>query len=169
MAKFKPLPPLEKLQEVLSYDPETGVFTWVVTTSSKAPAGSVAGSITQNGYRTIWFKRKPWYAHRIAWLFGTGKDPGSLTVDHINRDSLDNRFKNLRLATSGQQNRNRGSSSRNKSGIKGVSWDKARNKWVSQIQCDGKERTLGRFVTKEEAAEVYQKAATALFGEFMAS
>nr|BAR24181.1 putative NHN endonuclease [uncultured Mediterranean phage uvMED] len=169
MANFKPLPPLEELQKILSYDPGTGVFTWIVSVSPKALAGSAAGSFDPRGYGKLVYRYKPYLLHRLAWLFGTGEDPRSFTVDHINRDKRDNRLQNLRLATSRQQQGNKGLQSNNISGIKGVHWDKARGKWVAYIALNRKVKNLGRYPTKEEAAEAYQKAAANHFGEFMAS
>ena len=169
MAKFKALPPLEELQKILSYDPETGVFTWKVRPSKSIVEGSVAGSVDSTGYRKIRLKKKAWLAHRLAWLFGTGKDPGDLTVDHINRDPLDNRLQNLRLATRQQQQCNTGVRLDNKSGFKGVSFSRKRSQWVAYIGLNGKNKNLGWFATKEEAAAAYQEAAASHYGEFMAS
>lgn len=169
MAKSKPLPPLEELQKVLSYDPETGVFIWRCSKGTQRE-DSVAGSINSSlGYRIIQLNGVRWYAHRLAWLFATGEDPGNLTVDHINRDRRDNRLVNLRLATHTQQNVNQGLASNNKSGFRGVSWSKVNNKWLASIAINGKGKHLGYFATKEEAAEAYQKAAADYFGEFLAS
>ena len=170
MAKSKPLPPLEELQKVLSYNPETGVFTWIVSPSPRAPAGSVAGYINPSrGYRRIKFQDGIWATHRLAWLFGTGEDPGDLTVDHINRNKLDNRLVNLRLATQAQQNMNKGLRSNNTSGFKGVCWHRENRKWRAKVYIKGKGKHLGYFATKEEAVEAYQKAAADNYGEFLAS
>lgn len=166
MAKSKPLPPLEELQKRLSYDPETGVFTWIVRTSSRTPAGSIAGSIDSNGYNKIPFCGRNWLAHRFAWLFATGEDPGVYTIDHINRNRGDNRFENLRLATPGQQNGNQPLKSNNTSGFRGVYWNKAQKKWRARLQGKDGDKFLGSFAVKEEAVAAYRKAAAECFGEF---
>ncbi len=88
-------------------------------------------------------------------------------IDHIDGDGLNNTRPNLRAATYAQNNQNRGKTKRNTSGIKGISWDKQRSKWLAQICCDTIRYKLGRFNTKEMAAEAYRKAANKLHKEFM--
>lgn len=71
--------------------------------------------------------------------------------DHINRDRLDNRRANLRVATAAQQRQNespRGGASR----YRGVSWCQGR--WQAVVNLDGQRHYLGRFATEEEAAAV---------------
>lgn len=58
-------------------------------------------------------------------------------------------------------------SKRNTSGIKGVSWDKVRRKWVAQIKFKGRNYNLGRYPKIEEAAEIRQTAEKELFGDFL--
>ena len=169
MAKSKPLPPLEELQKVLSYDSETGLFIWIVKPSRSTAAGSVAGSIDSTGYRRIPYERRNWLAHRFAWLFATGEDPGVYTIDHVNRNRADNRFENLRLATPGQQNGNHPIRSDNASGFRGVSWNKSKKKWRAHLQVKDCRKFLGYFAVKEEAVAAYQKAAADHFGEFLGS
>lgn len=57
-------------------------------------------------------------------------------------------------------------SKNNKSGIKGVSWDKKRQKWAAQITFKRKVYNLGRYDTKEDAAKARQDAEKKFFGEF---
>jgi hypothetical protein len=54
----------------------------------------------------------------------------------------------------------------NKSGVKGVFWDAFRNKWHAQIQIDGRSKSLGRFLSKDDAATAYRRAAEQRFGDF---
>lgn len=76
---------------------------------------------------------------------------GNLTIDHINRNPLDNRKQNLRICTVFENNQNQGT---NKSGCVGVCWDKSRNKWKVGI---GK-ISLGRFNKFEEAVMARKQA-----------
>ncbi len=46
----------------------------------------------------------------------------------------------------------------NKSGVKGVTWDKNRNKWMAHIMISRKRKMIGRFDTLEEAIEARKKA-----------
>lgn len=93
-----------------------------------------------------------------------GDKPTPLLLDHINGNGLDNREANLRLSTSSQNNSNTRRRSNNTSGIKGVS--SSRGKWLAQIRSNGKSFFLGRYRTKDLAAEAYRKAAKQYFGNF---
>lgn len=86
--------------------------------------------------------------------------------DHQNRNTLDNRRNNLRIATPSQNRCNCGRQVNNTSGFKGVFWHKAAGKWRAQIRIDRHSQHLGMFDTPEVAAEAYDFAAIALHGEF---
>lgn len=88
----------------------------------------------------------------------------SRQIDHKNCDVLDNRKCNLRFATHAQNQYNR--PARNKSGIKGVTWHKGANKWMAQIEYNGKPYYLGLFTDIQLAAQAYDTKAKELFGEF---
>jgi hypothetical protein len=105
--------------------------------------------------------------HRVILerMLGRALQSGEV-VDHVNCDGLDNRRTNLRLATRQQNQANARRRSDNKSGYKGVIFDKARNKWRAEIRSMGIRKYLGRFDTADEAYRAYCDAATILFGEF---
>jgi hypothetical protein len=113
--------------------------------------------------RGAWSNRKTnaVFLHR----FLTNAPPGIL-VDHVNGNGLDNRNTNLRLCTVRQNLQNRPAQLNNKSGFKGVSYSKDRNKWVAAICINGKQTALGRFNNKIDAAKAYDTAAKLHFGEF---
>lgn len=91
--------------------------------------------LDSNGYAQNRFGKR---MHRIITNY-----PGE--VDHINRNKLDNRRSNLRNANRSLNNFNRSLQRNNKSGVKGVSWCKYKNKWRAQIMIDKKYISLGYF------------------------
>lgn len=161
-----PLPPLNELTQVLTYDPETGTFRNRIRRSNNAKEGEEAGCVSRGRvtYRVIRYQNRLWLAHRLAWLFITGDDPGDMEIDHINGDGLDNCASNLRLATHQQNLRNQRRKRNNTSGYRGVSLNDGA--WQASIKVDGKTVTVGRSKTKEVAARMYQEAAKKHYGEF---
>lgn len=152
----------ERVRQMLSYEAETGVFTWVALSGRRAKIGDRAGSFNKSiGYRVIGIDGARYYEHRLAWLWVTGSWPDN-DIDHINCDKSDNRWTNLRGATMAQNIANIGSWRHNTSGLKGAHWSKAAQRWSSRIGA----RHLGLFDTREEAHEAYVKAAKDKFGEF---
>ena len=93
-------------------------------------------------------------------------EPDGLEVDHINMNPLDNRRENLRVATHKQNTFNTNKHSNNKSGFKGVSFDKNAQKFRAKINIDGKRKHLGYFATAVAAYECYKRAAIQHHGEF---
>jgi hypothetical protein len=92
--------------------------------------------------------------------------PNDMQIDHIHGETLDNRKSQLRLATSSQNSHNKGVQANNKSGFKGVTWEKARRKWRAKIKLHNKRIDLGYFDTAEAAHAAYCEAAHRLHGEF---
>lgn len=159
----------ENLKQNLRYDPETGLFNWRVSRRRNVrKAGDVAGLPRERGYSQIWINNKPYNAHRLAFLYMTGKWPK--VVDHINGDIRDNKWSNLRECFgSTLNNANMKRSIRNTSGIKGVSWSAKSHKWYASIMCNGHSKNLGYFALKEDAAAAYRRASLKIFGEFARS
>jgi len=107
-------------------------------------------------------KNKSIRLHRL--IMGV-TDP-NVKVDHIDGDTQNNRRSNLRLASNAENLRNRGKTSGNTSGYKGVTWNKRSQKWIAQIKIDYKSIVIGRFDDKEKAAEAYIEAAKIYHKEF---
>jgi len=84
----------------------------------------------------------------------------------VNRNGLDNRRANLRLATRSENLRNRAVHCNNTSGYRGVRWKPARRKWVANITLNGQQHHLGYHATPEAAHQAYCAAARELHGEF---
>ncbi len=160
----------QTLREILDYNPETGVFIWKPKQSdrwNRKYAGKVAGSnwTTRHvTYRVIRIERRPYFAHRLAWLWVTGSWPKS-AVDHIDRDGTNNRISNLREASSSQNAYNSRLSVRNKSGFKGAQLMPS-GKYGAQIKHNGKTYWLGSYKSAEEAHAAYLKAAQNFASEF---
>lgn len=93
----------ERLREVLHYDPETGIFTWLIKPRRDMPVGSQAGCINpeKHPHIAIGIRRTSYSAHHLAWLYITGDWPIG-NVAHKNGDGHDNRWANLSLAKQDQ-------------------------------------------------------------------
>ena len=147
----------ERLQELLSYDPDTGIFTNLKSRGT-AKIGSVAGTKNSIGYVCIQIDSKKYLAHRLAWLYVHGNFPEKY-LDHMNEIRDDNRIINLRLATNQENQHNRSSAKQDgTSGYLGVGWHKQHGKWIARIQLNGRRKHLGLFNTAEEASKAYVTA-----------
>lgn len=140
----------EYVRSVLDYDKNSGLFTWRVTRSVRAPAGSIAGAVCR-GYVQIQIDRRIYRAHRLAWLVTYGVWPKG-SIDHIDGNPGNNRITNLRDVPQQINTRNIKLSRNNKSGVNGVSWNAKAQKWQSHIMIDGKSYNLGSYHTVEDAA-----------------
>lgn len=141
------------------------------------PEGSFAGRTEWRGEHLIWTgatdgngygainvygSRIP--AHRYAWERVNGPIPEGLVIDHLCFTLRCVNVKHLRLATSKQNNENKsGLPSNNKSGHRGVSWNKDRNKWVARVEHDGRTYQVGYFEDLDEAAEAARVKRLELF------
>lgn len=81
-----------------------------------------------------------------------------LLIDHINRNTLDNRKENLRFVPQNVNGINKGLFSNNKSGYPGVSWRKDHNRWRATIKHNGKQVDLGSYVLLEDAIRARKEA-----------
>lgn len=153
------------LKELLNYNPETGIFSRNIPTK-RARVGYEYKTVGNHGYIVINILNKTYTAHRLAWLYIYGEMPSS-TLDHINGIRIDNRIANLRVVTPSQNIINTKLRSDNKSGSRGVSWCKDRNKWQAYINIDGKRKPLGRFENKEDAEKAYLEYSINNYGEYI--
>lgn len=159
-----PMVTVDRVQELLDYDADTGVLTWR-TDRPHVRAGSVAGCINSYGYVQIMVDGRCYRAHRLAWLLSYGEWPEA-QVDHINGIRSDNRLCNLRAATAFENMQNvavpnRGSAS----SLRGVTLHSNGKSWEARIQAHGKKTRLGTFATKEEAQAAYLRAKSSLHVE----
>jgi HNH endonuclease/AP2 domain len=142
----------ERLHELLSCDPESGIFT-----RNSSAGGSVIGSVA--GYKApdnrikIYVDGKNYNAHRLVWLYVHGYIP-TIDIDHIDGDPSNNRLANLREVSHKVNLQNRkGPTKANELGVMGVIRNKER--FGAQIRVDGKRVWLGTYDTPELAHSVY--------------
>lgn len=155
-----------RLKEVLNYAPETGVFTWLVALSGCVHIGEVAGTSTTLRHWVIGIDFKRYSAHRLAFLYMTGKWPEQ-EVNHANGDKSDNRWGNLRPASHGKcMHAAKVLHPRNTSGFKGVSFNREMGNWVAGICINSERIHLGYYLRAERAAAAYDKAAIEHYGDF---
>jgi len=143
------------LKSKLKYSKRTGQFVWKTPhpSSHVKPGHIVATKL--NGYLCVKLLRRKYYVHRLVFLYVTGvMPPRSRKVDHINGEKIDNRWKNLRLVSAAQNNRNQG---RHRTGITGVRPTKW-GTWEARIQIRGRLIHMGTFKTREEAMAMRRKA-----------
>ena len=155
---------LDQFKQLLRYESETGQFYWLVSRGKKM-AGSLAGSLNDDGYIKIKVGDKTYAAHRLAWLFQHGELPTG-QIDHINGIRDDNRIENLRLASVKQNTWNRRMRTSNATGFRGVYLDKRYGRYAGAICVNGKRMHLGCFGSPEDAAKAVAEAHVKHYGEF---
>jgi hypothetical protein len=147
-----------RLTEVLRYEPDTGLFFWLVDGSNGVKAGQEAGTFNANNYVVITIGRKCYYAHRLAWFYMRKRWPRG-NIDHRNGTSYNNRWENLRDTSQSVNMQNlRCARSDNKLGVLGVCLEKSSGRYKAQITIDGKNKCLGRFNTPAIAHAAYLAA-----------
>ena len=154
----------EQAKEIFDCDPEKGILIWKNNRRDSSLNGTVAGWFDKfNGYAHVHTNKTTYKSHRIIWLLVTGKWPEN-QIDHINGIRNDNRFCNLREATTSQNCANKKKTIRNVSGYKGVV--AVNKKWRALIVIDGKTIHIGYYETPEEAHAAYVAKAKELFGDY---
>ena len=125
---------------------------------------------SSNGYEQVQLfkdqKRSVLKVHRLVALSFLPNLDAKPMVDHIDNNILNNNVLNLRWSTRIQNGQNRQLNKNNKSGQKGVSWDKKANKWRAQITIDGIVVNLGLFINIEDAKQARITKANKVFGVF---
>lgn len=154
----------DEIDKLVRYEPETGKLFW-----KKARRGAKgrkeAGCFHKKlGYVVVGVARQRYYAHRVAWLLMTREWPAH-EIDHMNGIGSDNRWCNLRHATSSQNKMNKSIRSDNKVGLKGV-WLHSPGKWRSKARVNGVSYDLGLFNDPFKARAAYLDKIKELHGEF---
>lgn len=142
------------LRKVFKYDPSTGELRYRINTASGRP-GELATIKHNEGYLTTSIGGKQRLAHRIIYMYMTGKEP--VQIDHINHIRDDNRWSNLRNVQSRQNQLNTSLSSNNTTGHNGVTWTRE-GKYTAQICVNRKVINLGTFSNLADAIAARKKA-----------
>jgi len=150
-----PIVTAERLRYLFDYDPTTGLFTRLIKLSNRGALGTRVGARCNTAW-VIRIDGRRYLAHRLAWLWMTGKWPEN-EIDHIDGNGINNRWVNLRDVTHlvNQQNRHT-AHKQSRLGVLGVV--KAGNRYVAHINHHGRSYHLGQFSTAEEAHAAYLEA-----------
>lgn len=147
----------EELKKIIHYNPDTGVV-------SRLPLGLPIECKDSHGYVVVKIAGKAYKAHRLAFLYMTGRMPDG-DIDHGNFDRSDNRWCNIREATRRQNNVNLRSRPGAKSKFLGVTFSKTHRKWAVRIRTKEGRKLVGYFDDEVVAAQEYHRAAKKEFGE----
>jgi hypothetical protein len=160
MAKPKCIPSKDYLHQIFEY--KNGNLYWKIKPAQRVKIGDIAGSIS-DGYGQVYLNNSPYKIHRIIFMMHYECVPDQ--IDHIDGNPLNNKIENLREVTNTQNQFNRKISSRNTTGVKGVSLSKS-NKFVVRISTNQKDKYFGSFDNLELAELVAQEAREKYHGEF---
>jgi hypothetical protein len=176
-------PTVDYIKECLRY--EDGKLFWLVRPRehfqsdqgwkmwNKRYAGKEAGSVSNVGGKkeenlrwSLVIDYNRYYRSKLVWIFHGREIPEKpLEIDHEDTNNLNDKIENLRVATRSQQEGNKGANRTNTTGIKGVWFNKQRNKYVAEIKINQK-KTSKHFDTIEEARAARIEMAQSYYGEF---
>lgn len=148
---------VETIKNFMHYAPETGIST------HRRLGREYTTPNTPDGYVRVVVRKKGYLLHRLIWLYMTGEFPGGC-IDHINGNTMDNRWENLRDTDAAGNARNAKVRSDSSTGYRGVF--SSGSKFRAKIRHEGVLRHLGVYDTLPEAKAAYRAAAILLHGEF---
>lgn len=150
----------ERLNELFHIDPTNGVLIWKKNTGKKRMIGKIAGDLNHRfGYVCICIDRVDYKRHRLIWFYVHKQWP-TADLDHIDGVRDNDGILNLREATRSQNTWNSAIPRTNKSGYKGVCWNKRANKWRAYIKAYDVWHHLGHFDNIEDAISARKQAET---------
>ena len=133
--------------------------------------GKILKPKIDNGYKRLQLCKegiqKFFGVHRLVGLMFIDNPDNKPFVDHIDCNKQNNNVINLRWCTNQENQRNTNLSNKNTSNVKGVHFNKQKNKWRAQIKIDGISFHLGYYNTIEEAKQARIKKVNEVFGEFV--
>lgn len=164
----KALPAQSVLDQLLSYNPETGELFWKErgpewiddlrirnTWNTRYARKPALNGLETQGYRVGAVLGDHFKAHRVIWKLVTGEDADQ--IDHIDGDRSNNRWANLRNVCQSDNQRNARMRSDNSSGVVGVYWyphERVTGKWLATIRG----RHIGIFSEFDEAVAARKAA-----------
>lgn len=120
-------------------------------------------SRTAGGYGQIKVPGTVLLAHRVAYELTRGPIPSGAVIDHACRNRACVNPAHLRPVTQKQNAENRAAAGVGRSGLRGVVWDRSRQKWAARLTHNYRTVNLGRFDTPEEAAAAVRAARLTTF------
>lgn len=133
----------DSLQSWFDYDGKT--LSW------KDKSRETKICFNNGGYPIIRYAGNARLVHRLVFILVHGYVPKQL--DHIDGDRTNYAIENLRDCPQSQNAMNKIKQSNNKSGFKGVFWDKAFKRWVVAVAAYGKNYRKTGFKSAEDAYE----------------
>ena len=158
------LPTQYRLKFWLEYSQQTGIFRWKESPARNVKAGSVAGSKTANGGWQIGLDGCVYSAGVLAWIYVHGSEPKGW-ISYIDKDSGNNRINNLEDVHLNEVRHKHKKPSNNTSGVKGVFYDRAKNRYRTQVRLNGKKYGTGLHKSKEDAERAVIELRRKLHGE----
>jgi hypothetical protein len=152
----------QKVLELFEY--RGGGLYWRVKPAKQIAIGAKAGCKNSHGYSVVRVNGVLYGTHRIIFLMHHGYLPDY--IDHVDGNRLNNSIENLRAATACENGYNKPAQSNNKSGCKGVRWQKQIKHWCVEIQANKVKRYLGIYKDLELAALVAAEARDLYHGKF---
>lgn len=146
---------IERLKEVLNYDPLSGIFVWKISLTNSVPAGSIAGTEHNKGYLYVGIDGVKFYLHRLAWFYMTGEWP--IEIDHEDLNKKNNVWTNLRKADRVSNGQNVKVKAVSSTGVKNVYFEERRNKYRVSVRANGKRNFVGYYLTLDEAEDAAEK------------
>lgn len=144
-----------------------GELFWKTNPSPNVRAGDKAGHFLKSGYVAVRINKRARYAHRLIFAMFHGFMPKK--IDHIDGNKANNKISNLREATVSQNGFNRKISVNNTSGVKGVFFNKASNKWQVRLYVESKAKYFGEYFDLTVAKFIADIMRKKYHGEFARS
>jgi hypothetical protein len=146
-----------------TFDYKDGQLFWKEI-KQKRVLSKPAGSINKNGYVQVKFGGKLYKLHRIIFLMHYKYMPKS--IDHMDGNTLNNRIENLRACTNSENMYNRAINKNNRTGVKGVGFEKRTKMYRARCAVNSISYTIGRFKFLEDAAKAIEEFRKKHHGEF---